>query len=225
MRNNLYKYSLLCGLGVFFLNLSACKKSDSPYHDYENTVQTFDGSAYDYLKAQPKGTFDSLLLVLERYPTLIDSLKTQELTLFAPVNKSFETAEKYLNQKRVAEGHSLINLSNADPIGLGIMICKYVIRGNRTSDAYLSSVDGTLQNSILIGYPMQIKNVKLSSSGYQSGGPTRLNFSDPKGSFFTKDWITTTTDAVNIKTTNATVNIITSQHNFGFDEFTKRLDK
>lgn len=225
MRNILYKYSLLFCLAIFCLHISACKKSNSAYHDYENTVQTFNGSAYDYLKAQPRGTFDSLLLVLERYPAIVDSLKKQDLTLFAPVNKNFEAAVKYLNQKRVADGRSLINLTNADLNGLGDMICKYIIRGNRTTDAYVTTIDGTLRNAIITNYQMHIKYVKLSSSGYKAGGPARLNFSDPKGVVFTKDWITTTTDAVNIKTNNATVNIITPLHVFGFDEFTRNLDK
>lgn len=224
MKNLLYKKSTFFLLGLIGLCFTACKKDDSTYHDYVNTQQTFNGSAMDYLKAQPKGTFDSLLLVLNRYPSLIDSLTNQKVTLFAPVNKNFEAAVKYLNITRKNEGKAPVYLSTADPIELGYMMCKYIIRGNRNTDAYINSVDGMLLKNIVIGYQMHIKYVKLSSAGYVSGGPATLNFSDTFGSIFTNYWVTTTTNAVNIKTNNATINILTPIHNFGFDEFTYRLD-
>lgn len=224
MKNRLYKYHILFAVAVLSLCFGACKKSDSLYHDYVNTVQTYNGSAYDYLKAQPKGTFDIFLSVVDKYPELIDALKNQKITLFVPVNKNFEVALKYLNEQRVAKGKSLIDLNNADPAQLLYMTCKYILKENKTTDNYKETIDGIDQTSIGINYPMHIKYVKLSSSGYVGGGPAQLVFSDPKGVIFTKYWINTTTDAVNIKTNNATINILTPLHNFGFDEFTVRLD-
>jgi hypothetical protein len=225
MKNLLYQKSTFFLLGLICLCFGACKKSDSPYHDYVNTQQTFSGSALDYLKAQPKGTFDSLLLVLDRYPDLKDSLTKQKVTLFAPVNKNFEAAIKYLNMTRKSAGKTPVYLATADINELGYMLCKYIIRGNRTTDAYVNSVDGVLVRNIVIDYQMHIRYVKQSSAGYVSGGPATLNFSDTYGSIFTNTWVTTTTNAVNIKTNNATINILTPIHNFGFDEFTYRLDK
>lgn len=224
MKNILYRNTALFFLGLCCLYMGACKKDESPYYDYKNTVQTFNGSALDYLKSQPN-TFDSLLLVLDRFPALKDSLTNNKLTLFAPVNKNFEASIKYLNLQRKAEGKAPIYLKTADPYELAFMTCKYIIRGNRSTDAFSSSVDGLLLNSIIIDYPMHIRYVRQSSSGYQGGGPAVLNFSDPHGSNFTDDWTTTTTNAVNIKTNNATINILSTLHNFGFNEFTDRLDK
>lgn len=57
------------------------------------------------------------------------------------------------------------------------------------------------------------------------GGATSLEYSDMFDSTIQLNWITTNTNAVNIKTNNATINILTSLHNFGFDEFTYRLDQ
>lgn len=225
MKNLLYKKSTYFLLGLIALCFTACKKDDSPYHDYVNTQQTFRGSAIDYLKAQPKGTFDSLLLVLNRYPFLIDSLTNQKVTLFAPVNKNFEAAVKYLNITRKNEGKVPVYLSNADRDELGYMLCKYIVRGSKTTDAYIDNVDGMLVKNIVIDYQMHVKYVKLSSAGYVDGGAATLNFSDTYGSIFTDYWVTTTTNAVNIKTNNATINILTPIHNFGFDEFTYRLNK
>ncbi|TKC05131.1 fasciclin domain-containing protein [Pedobacter frigoris] len=223
MKNIVYKKSTFFLLGLICLCAGACKKSDSPYYDYVNTVQTFNGTAMDYLKAQPAGTFDSLLLVLDRYPALKTSLTTEELTVFAPVNKNFQAAIKYLNIARKAQGKAPVYLANADEIQLYEMLCKYIVKGKRTTDAYLNSADGSLFDSIE-DYPMHIKYTKSSSAGYVKGGPAVLNFSDTKGSIFNIDWVTTTTNAVNIKTNNATINILSAVHNFGFDEFTNRLN-
>jgi len=225
MKNLLYKTRKFLLIGLVCLSFASCKKSESPYYDYVNTVQTFNGSALDYIKAQPKGTFDSLLLVLDRYPFLKDSLTNAKVTLFAPVNKNFEAAVKYLNIARKSQGKTPVYLANADFNELGVMMCKYIIRGNRNTDAYISNVDGMLLNCIVINYPMHIKYTKANSSGFVQGGPTGLNFSDTFGSIFTTEWVTTTTNAVNIKTNNATINILTPLHNFGFDEFTYRLNK
>ncbi|SMC59117.1 hypothetical protein [Pedobacter nyackensis] len=224
MKNLTNKRSTFFLLGLICLCFVACKKSESRYYDYVNTVQTFNGTAMDYLKAQPKGTFDSLLLVLDRYPFLQDSLRTAQLTLFAPVNKNFEGAIKYLNQVRKGQGKAPLYLADADINELGFMLCKYIIRGNRTTDAYVGNLDGILLESIITKYPMHARYEKLSSAGYQGGGAAVLNFSDPFFSTFITDWITTTTNAVNIKTNNATINILTPMHNFGFDEFTLRLN-
>ncbi|WP_443938697.1 hypothetical protein [Pedobacter sp. MW01-1-1] len=225
MKNLVYKNNIFFLLGLICLCFTACKKENSAYYDYVNTQQTFNGSAMDYLKAQPKGTFDSLLVILNRYPFLMDSLTNQKVTLFAPVNKNFEEPIKVLNRVRKAEGKTPVYLANADINELGYMLFKYIIRGNRTTDAYINNVDGMALTSIITEYPMHAKYVKLSSSGYEAGGPAVLNFSDTFGSIFITTWITTTTNAVNIKTNNATINIITPIHIFGFDEFVGRLNK
>lgn len=220
----LYNKSTFFILGLIFLCLNACKKSDSPYYDYVNTIQTFDGTALEYLKAQPTGTFDSLLLVLDRLPFLQEALSNDKITLFAPVNKNFDAAVKYLNIKRKQEGKAPVYLADADITMLEEMICKYVIQGNRTTEDYIKDIDGIALRSVKYDYPMHVRYTKLSSAGYVGGGPTALKFSDTFDSIFTTDWITTTADAVNIKTNNATINILTPIHIFGFDEFTFRLN-
>jgi len=224
MKNKIYKHSLLLLLMVMGIYLSACKKNDSLYYDYTNTVQTFKGSAMDYLKSKPN-TFDSLLLVLDRFPFLKDSLTNKQVTLFAPVNENFAASVKYLNQTRKAEGKAPVYLRTADPLELLFMLSKYIIRGNNSTDAYTGSVDGISLNTIISDYPMHIKAIKANASGFVGGGATTLEYSDMYGSTIRLNWITTNTNAVNIKTNNATINILSPLHNFGFDEFTYRLDQ
>ncbi|WP_147243795.1 hypothetical protein [Pedobacter miscanthi] len=224
MKKKLFKHSLLLLAAVMGIYLSACKKSDSPYYDYTNTVQTFKGSAMDYLKSKPN-TFDSLLLVLDRFPFLKDSLTNQQVTLFAPVNENFVASVKYLNQTRKAEGKPPVYLKTGDPDELLYMLTKYIIRGNKTTYDYADNVDGITLNTIGFNYPMHIKAVKSNASGFVGGGATTLEYSDMYGSTIQLNWVTTNTNAVNIKTNNATINILTPLHNFGFDEFTYRLDQ
>ncbi len=224
MKKKLYKINLLLLSAVLGIYLSACKKSDSPYYSYTNTVQNFKGSAIDYLKSKPN-TFDSLLLVLNRFPEIKDSLTNKPVTLFAPVNENFAAAVKYLNQTRKAEGKTPIYLSNADPTELLFMLSKYIIRGNNSTDSYAGSVDGIALNTVLSNYPMHIKAIKENASGFVGGGATTLEYSDMFGSSIQLNWVTTNTNAINIKTNNATINILTPLHNFGFDEFTYRLDQ
>lgn len=224
MKTKIYKGSLWYMLMVIAIGLVACKKNDSEYYDYKNTVQDFNGSALDYLKSKPN-TFDSLLLVLDRLPFLKDSLNTQKVTLFAPVNENFAASFKYLNQIRKATGKKDVNINNADPVELGIMMCKYIIRGKLSANTYASYVDGLSFNTIIINYPMHITAVKSSTSGYVGGGTTTLEYSDMFGSTFEVDWVTTTSNVVNINTNNAIINVLSPLHNFGFDEFTGRLNK
>lgn len=223
MRKILKVENLFIAFGILSLWLSSCSKSDSPYYSYENTVQVYKGTAFQYLKDQPSGTFDSLLLILDRYPALEDSLSKEQLTVFAPVNKNFESAIKYLNIKRKVMGLDPVYLSTANGEQLQIMLCKYFIRGNRTTDSYINDSDGILVKSIMGNYPMHVKYEKMSSSGYIEGGASTLRFSDTFGSSFSKDWVRTKANTVNIRTDNATINILESIHNFGFDEFTDRL--
>ncbi|GAA4198832.1 hypothetical protein GCM10022289_08230 [Pedobacter jeongneungensis] len=224
MKKKLYKHSLLLLVAVTGIYFSACKKSDSPYYDYTNTIQTFKGSAMDYLKSKPN-TFDSLLLVLDRFPALKDSLTNQKVTLFAPVNENFAASVKYLNQVRKAGGRTPVYLKTADPVELEFMLSKYIVRGNLTTGTYASTVDGISVTAIDGGYPMHVKAIQADASGFVGGGATTLEYSDMFGSTIKLNWITTTTNAVNIKTNNAIINILTPLHNFGFDEFTYRLDQ
>lgn len=216
-----YIIALLLGIGSQLL--SSCTKSDSTYYDYKNDVQAFKGNTLQYLESQPNGTFDSLLIVLDRLPNLKDSLANQEVTLFAPVNLNFVAALKYLNVERRKFRLSELSLRTVDPSQLDTLVSRYIIRGAKTTDDYVNELDGILVPSISYNYPMHVRYIKLSASGFQGGGASAIDFSNPFGSTINTDWIKTRATTVNIKTTNGTINILSSIHNFGFDEFTLRM--
>ncbi len=221
---NIKGYLKLLTLLLIFLSvLTACEK-DSIYHDYENTIKEYDGTALQYLQAQ-KNTFDSLLFVLNRLPDLKDSLSKKDITVFAPTNQSFQAAIKNLNIERKAQGKGVMYLKDCDVAELDILTSRYILRGIRTTESYAPFADGLNLISIKYAYPMHIQYNKLNASGFVGGGPQSIIFSDPKGSIFEKNWENANTNAVNIKTKNAIVNILAPLHDYGFNEFVTRVNK
>jgi hypothetical protein len=209
---------LLLGTTLF-----ACKKTDKTYYDYQNTLKEFNGNALDYLQAQP-GVYDSLLIVLNRLPALKDSLQHQNITLFAVTNKSFQISVESLNEVRKKTNKAPIYLANADLAQLDTMLCKYIIPGKLTTADFESYSDGLQIKSLKYGYHMHVAYTKANASGFNGGGPGIITFTDPKNSIFVRYWQSTPTNAVNIKTNNATVNVIAPGHDFGFGDFVTRIN-
>ncbi|MBB2150038.1 hypothetical protein [Pedobacter gandavensis] len=211
--------AVICCSAIF-----SCKKNDSPYYDYRNEVQEFDGDILAYLNAN-RSQYDSMLLVLDRLPALKDSLVNRKLTVFALNNKCFQTAISELNQARALQSKRKLSLQNSDILELDTMMSKYLIRGNYGTERLSPFVDGSYVESINHDYPMHILYKKINASGFEGGGPQVLTFSDPKGSIFVKFWERTQTVAVNIKAKNGVIHILSPGHVFGFNEFVKRINK
>jgi uncharacterized surface protein with fasciclin (FAS1) repeats len=224
MKNKM-KYGLfLLAIVLVAVSVSSCgKKTD--YYNYENKVKSFDGSTLEYVKNNPK-TFDTLIKILNRIPDLEEALANEEITFFAPVNESFVSSFKYLNQQRLKANPSAENITvdNADVTELTTMLAKYIVKGRTSTGDYESYVDGVTEETQL-DYPMHVTIKRENSSGYVGGGGVVLEFSDMRGSIFKDQWISANTNAVNISTKNGTINILSPLHNFGFGEFTTRLNK
>lgn len=211
---------ILFTLGV---GLVACKKN-SEFYNYQSKVKEFDGSVLAYLQKQPN-TFDSLLFVLDRLPALKDSIQNQSVTLFAPTNTSFQAAIRNLNIQRASEGKQPMYLANCAVEQLDTLTSRYVLRKKMTTDVYADFVDGTLYKSLESGYYMHVQYDKLNASGFVQGGPQSIIFSDPKKNIFTKYWQRANTNAVNIVAKNGVINILAPLHDYGFNEFIKRVNQ
>jgi uncharacterized surface protein with fasciclin (FAS1) repeats len=205
------------------IGILSCKK-ESPYYSAENKLQQFDGSTLAYLQANAP-TYDSLLKVLERLPDLKDTLQNEQITLFAPTNENFIAALKNLNFTRQKEGKSLVDLATADLSELDTMTCKYIVKKQYLTDDFKPLLGGVYLSSVKAGEQMHIEYGKENASGYVGGGAQVVTYSDTKEGFVRAYWERSQTSAVNIKTNNAVIYVIAPTHNFGFNEFTQRLNK
>jgi hypothetical protein len=224
MKRNLNIRKSLLGIFAVVLFMAACKKDDGAYA-FENQVNVYEGNAYAYLKSQP-GTYDSLVKVIDRVEGLKDSLTAAnaKLTLFAATNSSFVLALHNLNNVRASQNKTALNLSTVNLGSLEVMLCKYIIKGHYNTDS-LRLTDGVNLNAIKTNYEMHGLEVNSNAYGFVKGGPKTILFSDTKGSQYIIEWQRTTTQAVNIYTNNAIVHVLSPSHEFGFSEFTSRLNQ
>src|SRR5699024_3247240 len=103
------------------------------------------------------------------------------------------------------------------------LITRYIIPGQYPTDSIIF-IDGRYFSSLKYGYQMQAQPIRVDASGLVNGGPSKLYFSDPKNSRYTRDWVRTTTQAVNIKTEDGIIQVLSGNHNFGFQEFVERMN-
>ena len=199
------------------LLLTSCEKGDDYYANYENSVQVYDGNAYSYLESQP-GVYDSLLLVLDRLVPLRDTLKNENVTLFALTNQSFQLAIENLNKKRAVANKAPLYLEDLKRNDLDSIMSRYIFKGSILTDDLSDLVDGDFYLGIKHGYEMHIQYNKLNASGFVKGGQQQLLFTDPNNSIFERYWQRTPTNSVNIRTENAVIHVLSPNHDFGFNK-------
>ncbi|MFY0255329.1 carbohydrate-binding protein [Chitinophaga sp. 30R24] len=219
MRKNIFRFGAVTGLVILFL-YAGCKK-DSGYYNHKNIIHEFSGSTYDFLKSQT-GVYDSFLYVIER-SHLADSLKTGNYTVFAPTNASFQEAISNMNNLRKAQGRPLLYLATVAANELDSMVTRYLIHGTVPADS-MSGQDGIDLIAARYNYIMHGKYVTTRAEGYTEGGPGVIQFSNTKGVIYTRQWTTSNTVAVDIRTNNGLVNVMDRNHIFGFDEFIGRVN-
>ncbi|TKC05143.1 fasciclin domain-containing protein [Pedobacter frigoris] len=219
--------NIIKGLAVVFaaaLLITACKKQDPGAYDFENKVNVYEGNVYAYFKSQP-GVYDSLVKVIDRMDWLKEALSSNtQFTVFAPTNRSFVLALQNLNNLRTSQHKPALNLSTANLDELDVLTCRYVIEGKYSTDSLLLA-DGVLLNTIKYDYIMHGEQKSTNAYGFVNGGPKSIIYSDIKYSQYIAEWQRTTTQAVNIYTDNAIVHALSPSHEFGFSEFTLRLNK
>lgn len=207
-------------LAIVLLTAS-CRKDGGDY-SYSKTQQLFPGNTYEYLKSNA-GRFDSLLLVLDRLH-LSDTLKTGKYTLFAPTNTSFRFVLQNLNAIRKSKQLPPVYLQQADAAQLDTMMTRYILRKVFNTDD-MNYSDGITMYTVRYNYPMNGRRRTTNAEGLIGGGPSYLEYSDTRNSKYNRDWVTTTTQSVNLATTTGMVHVLREDHAFGFDEFVLRLNK
>ena len=201
----------------------SCQKGDNYFSNYSSESKVYDGTIYDYLKNQ-KGTFDSLVLVLERLPDLRRKLQNGDstLTLFAVNNRSFELAIKSLNTTRALTKKEPLFLEDVGLVDLDSFTNRYVLDQTYNTSDIAPFIDGVTVVSTKNNYNMHIQYKVLNASGYYQGGEQQIIFSDTNRSIFQRYWQRINTISVNIKTKNGVIHILSPGHDFGFGKFTSK---
>lgn len=213
---------LLGGMTLLF----SCTKGDQYYADYENMTQQYDGTILEYLESQP-GTFDSLILVLDRLPELRDSLNSAEtdFTLFAVTNRSFEIAIEAMNRARALSGRKSIYLEDLPKADLDSLTSRYVFKGFYDTESLYTFREGQTLGSLRYSYDMNILYTETNSSGLVYGGQQQLLLSDVNNSIFQRYWETINTASVNMYTNNGVLHVLSSGHDFGFNKLTTKFSQ
>lgn len=196
-----------------------CKK-DSGYYGYQNQLQEFDGTTYDFLKNEHQ--YDSFLLAVERVH-LTDTLKNGLYTVFAPTDASFKQAIENMNTLRTIQGRAHMYINTVPYEQLDTLVCRYFVRDTFSSHV-MTLQDGLGLTTIRYNYPMHGKFKRTDAEGHVSGGPGVITYSDTKGVIYTNRWSNATTVALDIVTKNGYVNVLEKDHMFGFDEFIPRMN-
>lgn len=206
------------------LFIFSCKKEDDGAYNYKNEENIFSGNAYAYLKAQT-GEYDSLLKVCNRITWAKDTLtNSKEITLFSLTNRNFAVALSALNSLRLSQNKKPLGIANLDVNELGVLLDRYIVQKKITTNS-LQFADGAFLSTTHFNYSMNAQELKSNASGYVFGGPKGVVYSDMKNSQYIKEWKTATTQAVNIATDNAIIHVLSDSHEFGFGEFSIRLNK
>src|SRR5690606_34513332 len=126
MKRRIHIHGLLIALGIAAVSVS-CQKGDPYYADFKNETQTYDGTTLEYIEVQ-HGTFDSLVLVLDRLPELRQLLgaDTSTLTLFAVTNRSFELAVNAMNNARALSSRPPLYLEDIEKEELDSLVSRYL---------------------------------------------------------------------------------------------------
>lgn len=224
--SKILKNNCLTVLAILSLVIAGCSKAnDGAYYNFDNSNAIFHGNSYEFLESQD-GLYDSLLFVIDRVGTsLKNALENDSLTLFAPTNQSFAIALNNLNELRQSQHKSELNLTNISVIELDTLICRYLIPQVIVTDSLSIFTDGVSLPSFRYDYDMNLKYRRQDAVGYLQGGPQEIVYSDPKKSIFERYWVTTYTTSVNIHTDNGVVHLLSGGHEFGFGEFTRRMNK
>lgn len=219
--------SFIAMMALICVAISSCDKGDDTYYNYETKAGTYNGNALSFLESQT-GIYDSMLLVINRLKGIKDSIANNSITLFAMSNRSFTVALESINRARRDSIPAMpaISFATMDSAMLDTFFCRYVITQKVESQSLEGFADGLLYPSLRYKYNMQMQFDRTNASGYLNGGPKTIIFSDPKNSIFFRYWVRVNTITVDIKTTNAIVNILPPGHDFGFgDEFIRRINK
>lgn len=223
MKNKLIFLGL--SLIVLLLGIASCKKGNTYYEDFQVKYTEFDGTSLEFLESQGS-TYDSLLLVLDRVPSVRAKLKdpNTKITFFAMTNSSFTNALEAMNGVRKAGKRAPLYLEEIPQLILDSLTYHYAFDGEYDTPYLRDFVEGKVIKA-LDDYDMTLKYKVTSASGIIGGGQQQIILSDMNNSIFQRYWQESATSVVNIRTRNGMLHVLAPSHNFGFSKLAKLLNK
>ncbi|HEY9534566.1 MAG TPA: hypothetical protein VIQ77_08525, partial [Mucilaginibacter sp.] len=109
-------------------------KPEKGMHDAVPVANTTNLTTYEYLRSKT-GVYDSLLMLVDKFPGLKQTLTDSTITLFAPSNASFRIAIQNLNDLRKSRGQDPVYLSQLAAGAAGIVGSKNIEKAKRDSAA------------------------------------------------------------------------------------------
>lgn len=216
MKNMIKNTKIFAPFLALAFTISSCQKTVNIYRNAK-PVQNVPMNTYDFLKSQ-EGLFDTLLYLIDKVG-LSDTLKTGNVTFFAPQDATIMTSLENVNVSRRTYGRPGNWTLDSIPLAVwDTLLRRYLIEGIVNTDS-LNYADGVSLTTLSYGYPMNGKRISTNASGIVNGGSLAIQYSDMNNSRFIKDWSSSLTQTTDLKTTNGMVHTLESQHVFGFTAF------
>lgn len=204
------------------LLLGGCQK-DGGYYEYSRSSTQVDANMYDYLKSQ-KGRYDSMVNVIDRLG-LQRVFSNTQLTVFGLTNASFTVALRNLNVLREKQGQQPVYLASLDRVHLDSLFCRYIVPGVYTTDSLKLYPDGRVFNALKYNDEVNMQLFTQPASGFETDGPKYIIYSDTKHSFYINKWVRSNTISMDTYVRNGVLHVLSSDHEFGFNEFITRFNK
>ena len=99
------------------------------------------------------------------------------------------------------------------------LLCRYIFEGIYDLAAVSENFRGIEPGCIIYNIKMNIQSERHPSSGILNIGMKRIIFSDMNNSKLTTEWIRSATQQIDIRTRNGVVHVLSTGHEFSFNEF------
>jgi hypothetical protein len=106
---------------------------------------------------------------------------------------------------------------------LDSLLCRYIFEDAYDFDVISENFRGIEAACYLYKLKMNITGERQAASGTLNSGRKRIIFSDMNESKLTSSWVRSVANQINIRTRNGVVHVLTTGHEFSFDDFIYRF--
>jgi uncharacterized surface protein with fasciclin (FAS1) repeats len=201
------------------LLLNACKKDY--YNDGGLANPIYDGSIYDYLKANPYW-FDTITYIIDK-AGLKETLQNDSVTFFAPTDDAVKVVMNMLNEYRYYNVEDSAFLKDIDPAVWKQFLSMYILKGKypaknfaRVDPVNIYAYPG-INYVMQSGYVLNIGLIYMNYNSVEAVGPRVIRVTDitydPSNFQNNPATLVATSD---IQPRNGILHVMNNNHVFGF---------